>query len=121
MSCPLDSYCQLALVFSAVTGDSPGKYLASFRNILSDFVNFLVVDIHNFIDAEAANFFLCSSHPHTALAFALIVRVSSASVSFRCWHNEIRLLSQLVVMMLHYVNFVLEWEFIVIVYRIKAV
>ena len=58
LSCALNSGGELSLMKSTVTGDTSGKNLRSFGEILSQSCDVLIVDVFNLFGAEKANFLL---------------------------------------------------------------
>ena len=58
LSCALNSGGELSLMKSTVTGDTSGKNLRSFGDILSQSCDVLIVDVFNLFGAEKANFLL---------------------------------------------------------------
>ena len=58
VSCSLDCFSQLTLMFRASTGNSSGKNLGTFGNETSQFSGIFIIDRLNFVHAELANLFL---------------------------------------------------------------
>ena len=56
LSCPLDSYSELALMLCAGSGDPSGQYLSALADELPEAGSILVVDILDLVSTESADF-----------------------------------------------------------------